>query len=323
MRALFKHLLIAMTGLIAVGTSALAQDYPNRTVRILVGYPPGSAPDLAARTIGQSLSQTFGQPFVPENKAGAGGTIATDLVAKSPADGYTLLLGETGQLEIAPYLFKALPYDTLRDFAPISTFYSTPLIFVSNPNTQIRTIKDLVREAKANPGKLNFGSSGIGSIHHIIFEAFNAAAGVKITHIPFKGSTQTIPALLSGEVHVIPGSLSVVSAQVRAGTVNPLGVTSIDRYPFAPDVPPIAEEIKGFDFSSELGLLAPAGLAPDSLAKLSRAMKVAIDAPSLRDQYKNLGVVFAWSTPESYREKIRQNLKKYEQVIRSANIQAN
>ena len=177
MKALLNQLLIFSAGLIFFG-SAFGQEYPNRSVRIFVGYPPGGVPDFVARTIGQSFSQTFGQQFVVENKPGAGGTLATDLVAKSPADGYTLLSGETGQLEIAPYLFKALPYDTLRDLTPISLVGITPGIFVSSSRSQIRTIQDLIREAKANPGKLNYGSAGIGSIHHILWEAFSAAAEI-------------------------------------------------------------------------------------------------------------------------------------------------
>lgn len=229
MNGLFRHLLIGLGGLIGFGTGALGQDFPNRPVRILVGYTAGSLPDLAARSIAQALSKNFGQSFVVENKPGAGATLATDIAAKSPADGYTLLLGETGQLEMAPYLFKALPYDTLRDLAPIGLVASAPVIFVSNLKTQIKTIRDLIREAKANPGKLNYGSSGIGSFHQIVFEAFNAAAGVKLTHIPFKGSTQTLPALLAGEVQVIPAS--VVNAMTNATKINLLGVSSLKRGP--------------------------------------------------------------------------------------------
>lgn len=323
MRTVFKLLLIVAAGLSGFGSSALGQDYPNKTVRIFVGYPPGGVPDFVARTIGQALSQTFGQQFVVENKPGAGGTLATDLVAKSPADGYALLSGETGQLEIAPYLFKTLPYDTLRDLTPIALVGITPGIFVSSSRSQIRTIQDLIREAKASPGKLNYGSAGIGSIHHILWEAFSAAAGVKMTHIPFKGSPLTLPALLSGEIHLMMTSLGVVNAQRQAGTINLLGVTSSERFPFTPDVPPIAEDLKGFDFSSETGILAPAGLPPDVLAKLSRTMKAAVESQDMQDRYKKFGLVLTWTTPEAYRNKIRQNLGKYEQVIRTANIQAN
>ena len=322
MKALFA-LPIAIMGLVGFVTSALGQDYPTRSVKILVGYPPGGAPDVIARTAGQALSQILGQQFVVENKPGAGATLATDLAAKAPADGYTLLAGETGQLEIAPYLFKTLPYDTLRDLTPISHISSTAGIFVSNAKSNIRTIKDLIREAKANPGKLNYGSSGIGTIHHIIFAAFTAAAGIEMTHIPYKGAPLTLPALLSGEVHAMMTSLGVVNAQRQAGTINLLGVTSAERYPFTPDIPPVADDLKGFDFSSEVGILAPARLPPEVLAKLSKSIKAAVETPDVQDRFKKLGLVLTWTTPEGYREKIRQNLKKYEQVIRTANIQAN
>ena len=322
MKTLFA-LLAAIGGLVGLGSSALGQDYPNRAVRILVGYPPGGIPDLVTRATGQALSQILGQQFVVENKPGASATLATDLVAKAPADGYTLLTGETGQLEIAPYLFKALPYDTLRDLTPISHISSTTIVFVANSKSNIRTIKDLIREAKANPGKLNYGSSGIGSIHHIIFEAFNAAAGIKMTHIPYKGAQLTLAALLSGEVHAMMTGLGVVTAQRQAGTVTLIGVTSAERYPFTPDIPPISDELKDFDFSSEAGILAPAGLPPEVLAKLSRSIKAAVETPDVQDRFKKLGLVLSWTTPEAYREKIRQNLKKFEQVVRTANIQAN
>lgn len=285
---LFACLIVATTGLIGFATGVSGQDYPNRPVKILVGYPPSSAPDVVARTVGEALSLSFGQTFVVENKPGAGGVLATELTAKAAADGYTLLSGETGQLEIAPNLFKALPYDTLRDLTPVGMVYKSGVIFATNSKSQIRTIKELVREAKASPGKLNYGSSGVGSIHHIIFEAFNAAAGIKMTHIPFKASALTLPALLAGDVDVMMGTTALVP-HMRSGAINLLGVTSYERYPLTPAVPPIAEDLNGFDFASEGGILAPAGVAPDVLAKLSKAMKAATETPKMQEQYAKLG----------------------------------
>ncbi len=322
MKTVLTRLLVAVFGLIGSATSALSQDYPNRAVRILVGYPPSSGPDFIARTVGEALSKSFGQPFVMEYKPGVAGTLAAEQAAKAPADGYTLLIGDTGQLEVAPYLFKALPYDALRDLTPVAIVSRIPTIIASNGKSQIRTIKDLIREAKANPGKLNYGSSGNGSIHHIIFEALNAAAGTKMTHIPYKSAAQTMPALLSGDVDVMMGTTGMV-AQSRAGAIHLLGVSSAERYPFAPDVPAVSETLNGFDFSAEFGILAPAKLPSEVLVRLSQAIKAATETQDLQDKYKKLGYILLWTTPEAYAEKIRQNLKKYEQVIRSAKIQAN
>ena len=321
-KVLFTYLIFAVTALIGFATSALGQEYPSKPVRILVGYPPGAAPDVVARTVGDALSQTFGQPFVVENKPGASGTIATGMAAKSPADGYTLLSGDTGQLEIAPHLIKALPYDTLRDLTPVGMVCKTNLIFATNSKSQIRTIKELIRVAKANPGKLNYGSSGVGSIHQIIFEAFNAAAGTKMTHIPFKSAALTLSAMLNGDVDVMMGTTSLVP-HMRSGAINLLGVSSDERYPLAPQVPFISEDLRGFDFAWEGGILAPAGLPPDVLAKLSKAMKAATETPKMQQPYKNLGLILVWTTPEAYKDKIRQNLRKFERVIRAANIQSN
>ncbi len=321
--AIFMPLLVAVIGLSGLGTNAHGQDYPNRPVRILVGYAPGGTPDNVARTVGEALSKIFGQPFVVEHKPGAAGTLATAAVARSPADGYTLLGGETGQLEIAPNLLKEPPYDTLKDLTPISIVATTPVIFVSGPKTQIRTIKDLIREAKANPGKLNYGSAGIGSIHQIIFEAFNTAAGVKLTHIPFKGGPAIIPALLAGDVQVMLSVPAVLNAQRQAGTINLLGVSSIERFPFTPDAPSISDDLKGFEFASETGILAPAGLPPELLAKLSRALKTASETPEMQDRFRKLALLLTWTTPDAYRERIRQNLKKYGEILRTSNITAN
>lgn len=323
MKTPVKHLLIALIGLIGVQISALGQNYPDKPVKILVGYPPGGAPDNVARPMGEALSRILGQQFVVENKAGAGGSLATALAAKSPADGYTLLLGETGQLEIAPFVVKPQPYDTLRDLTPISIVGTTPVILVTNSKSQIRSIKDLVREAKANPGKLNYGSSGIGSFHHLMFEAFNAAAGVKLTHVPFKGSGQIVLALLAGEVQVMATVLPVVDAHRQAGAVNLIAVSSAERYPFAPDVPSISDDLRGFDFSSDLGIVAPAGLSPEVLAKLSRAIKVATETQEMQERFRKMSMILTWTTPEAYRERISQNLKKWQQAIRVSNIQAN
>lgn len=316
-----KHLaLTAVAALMFAGGVHAQQDYPNKPVKIVVGYVPGGGPDFAARTLGQKLSEILGQSFVVENRPGAGATTATALVAKAPPDGYTLLLGETGQLVIAPYVYKNLAYDTARDFTPISMFASGPLIVASNSKLPIKTIQDLVREAKAHPGKIDIGTSGIGTIHHIAMAVFSADAGLDMTHIPYKGSGQSVTSLLAGDVPLLFTSMTTAASHVAAGKINVLAVTSGSRMPAYADIPSLSDIVKDYDYSSEMGLLAPAGLPPQVLAKLSRAVKQAVESPDVLEAFKKTSTVLRYTTPEEYSENIRRNLKKYERAVKIAKI---
>lgn len=301
---------------------ANAQDYPNKPIRLLVGYVPGGTPDLVARVVGNKLSQILGQPVVVDNRAGVGGTLATDLVARAPADGYTLLLGETGQLVIAPFITKSLRYDTLRDLTPIALVGSTPLVLVVNAkNSTVKNVGELLRDAKAMPRKLDYGSSGVGSIHHIATEALAADAGVTLNHIPYKGSGQSVPAILSGEVPVLMTSLTAVSSHMKAGTVRVLAVTTAARYKETPDVPAVSEFIPGYDFPSENGILGPANLPPDIVDRLSRALKEVMASPEVLEKLAAGSVIPTWTTPEGYRENIVNSLKKYERAVKAAKVE--
>lgn len=322
-KSLWSGLLgVAIAG--GVGSGAIAQNYPNRPVKVIVGYVPGATgPDFSARVISEKLSQLLGQSFVVENKAGAGGTVATAFVAGAQADGYTLLLGETGQLEIAPYLYKALPYKTLRDLTPVAMLTDgAGIVLVSNARTTaIRSIPDLIREAKANPGKLNYGSAGIGSIHHLVMETFKDGVGADIAHIPYKGGGQALPAFLGGEVAILVSALQTVWPHVRAGTVHLLAVTGPKRLPVIPDVPSLGEFVKGFGLESQLGVLGPAGLPPEIVNTLSNAIKTALESPDVREKLSAGGTrTIRWTSGREYGEIIGDNLKKYEQAVRLANI---
>ena len=301
-------------------TAVCAQDYPNRPAKIVVGYAAGGGLDIIARAVAQRVGTSLGQTFIVENRAGAGGTLATAQVAKAPADGYTLLLGETGQLAIAPYMFKALGYDSARDFSPVARMVTGPLILVSSRKSapQIKTLNDFIREAKAQPGKFDFASSGIGSIHHLAMEALIADLGLSVTHVPFRGAALTLPAIMAGEVHV--GYISFATLGQNASQVNVLAVSSKDRFPLLPDVPAISELIKGYDFTSQQGILAPAGTPADVVTKLSNAIKTAVQSPDLVDRFKTLGVTSAWTTPEGYAEIIRNELTSYERAVKLAKI---
>ncbi len=307
--------------LISAFPGANAQDYPNRSVKIVVGYVAGGGPDAVARSLALELSKVLGQPFVVENRPGAGGTLSTKQVAAAPADGYTLLAGETGQLVIAPFLFKSLSYDPVKDLTPIGLATTEILLMVSNPKTNIKTIQDLTREAKANPGKLNYGSSGLGSIHHIAMEAFKADAGINITHVPYKGSGQSVPALLGGEVQILMTGYTAMWPQIVAGSANLLAVTSPRRFRGAPDTPALSEVVKGYDFTSEVGLLGPAGLPPEVVDKLSNALRTVLSKPDVRTKLEAGSRQVTWSTAGEYAESIQQSLKRYQRAVKLANIQ--
>lgn len=271
-----------------------------------------------ARIVSQRLGQILGQPVVVENRAGAGGTLATAQVAKAPADGYTLLLGETGQLVIAPWITKNLSYDVIRDFTPVGMVGTTPLVLVANAKTGIRTLQDLVRQARAKPGTLNYGSSGNGTIHHIAGEVFKADAGIDLMHVPYKGSGQSVPAVISGDVQVLMTSLTVVLPFVQAGTVNLLGVTSAARYGDLPNVPAIGEVVKDYDYSSEMGILAPSGTPAPVINKLSQALREALNSAEVQKQFKLGSIVPLYTTPAGYTDNLRRNLRKYEQAVNIA-----
>ena len=228
MKTFFKTLSLALACWVPVFSQA--QEYPTKPVKILVGYVAGGSPDFVARALAQKLSDILGQPFVVENRPGGGGLTATAQLVKLPADGYTLMLGDTSQLGIAPHIFKSLPYDTFKDLTPISGLTYEPLLLVANAKTGIKTLQDLVKEAKANPGKVNYGSSGVGSIHHISMEAFKADAGLDITHIPYKGSGQSVPAVLAGDVPILLTAFTASAPHIRAGTLNLLAVTGGKRW---------------------------------------------------------------------------------------------
>jgi tripartite-type tricarboxylate transporter receptor subunit TctC len=321
MKVRYRNWLVSLSLLLGAAAGALAQDYPNRQIRLVVGYSPGGAPDFIARTLGQKLSQLLGQTVIVENKPGAASTLGTAHVAKAPADGYTLLVAETSQLVMAPYLFKNLGYHPLKDLAPVALVGAPPLVLVSSAKSSIRTLDDLVREAKANPGKINYGSVGIGSLHHIAMEVFTAGAGIDIVHIPYKGSGQSIPAILSGEISVILTGLTAALPYIRSGTMNLLGVTSGARLPSHPEIPSMSEVVKDYDYPSDIGIMAPAGLPPEVAAKLANAVRQAMDSPDTAEVFKKAILIYTFKGPDDYARHLRTTMTKYERAVKLANIQ--
>ena len=317
--SILQRLALAVA-LVTCAAAAAAQGYPNRPVKIIVGYVPGGGPDFVARTFAQKLGDLLGQSFVVENRPGAGATTATAQVAKAPPDGYTLLLGETGQLVVAPHIYKKLPYDTLRDFTPISMMASGPLILVSNGQLPIKNVADLLREAKARPGKIDVGTSGVGTIHHIALEVLSADAGLELNHVPYKGSGQSMVALLAADVPLLVTSLTAAAPHIAAGKVHIVAVTSANRIPTMPNVPSLSEVVKDYDYSSEMGLLAPAGLPADVLAKLTQAVKVVADYPDLLESFKKTSTIVRYTSPQEYSDNLRGNMRKYERAVKIAKI---
>jgi len=325
MKAIAKFCFSAAVAAFCISGVAGTQDYPNRPIKLIVGYVPGATgPDFSARTIAPKLSQILGQPVIVENKPGAGGTIATEWVVRSPPDGYTLLLGETGQLEIAPYMYKALPYKTLNDLTPIGMMTdSAGIVIVANTKTtDIRSVDDLIREARAHPGKLAYGSAGKGSIHNLAMELFKAGVGIDITHVPYKGGGQALPAFLAGDVPILVAALQTVWPHVKTGSAVVLAVTDGKRLPALPNTPSLSEYVKGYSIESQLGILGPANMPPEIVEKLSKALKAALESPEVRETLSAGGTrSIKWATPDEYRDNIRDNLKKFERAAELAHVE--
>jgi tripartite-type tricarboxylate transporter receptor subunit TctC len=317
-----RHAAAGLVLLSVVGVGAFAQEYPNRPVRLIVPYAAGGAPDVFARVIGQRLSESLGQQFIVENRPGAGGISASEAVAKAAPDGYTLLVPDVPQTAINPYMFSKLPYDPAKDFVPVSLIATIPLFLVTQPSAQTNTVAELVAAAKAAPGKLNYGSAGIGSIHHILMESFKASLGLDIVHVPYKGSSQSTPAFIGGELAMLVTAIAAIGPHVKTGKARLIAVTSLARSPLAPDVPAVSETIPGYEFVSEIGLLAPAGTPRAVIAKLAAEVAKAVKHPDTVQRLTALGAVPVGNTPEAYGEMMKRNLERYAKAVRDSGAKA-
>lgn len=307
----------------ALSPSAWAQGaYPGKPIRIIVPFPPGGSTDLLARRLGEKLSSAMGQPVVVENKPGAGGTTGADLVAKSPADGYTLLMGVTGSNAIAASLFPKIPYDTLKDFAPVSQVVSAPLVLAVNASSPIRTVKDYIAAARVKP--ISYGTPGNGTSMHLTGEMFDIATGAKLMHVPYKGSAPALNDLLGGTLESMFGDFLVLLPHIKAGKVRPIAVSSSRRHPMLSDVPTIAESgfpgLERFEASSWQGVFAPAGTPPAVMARLNAEVVKAMDAADIKDFFGNQGFIVGGSTPEQFKALVDAEVPKWAGVIKAANI---
>ena len=313
-----RSLLLAAAAMAAA--PVLAQgDWPNRPIRIVVPYPAGGTTDQLARAIAQPLQETLGQPIVVENKAGAGGTLGTDLVAKATPDGYTFVFGNSGPNATAS-LMKKLPYDPLRDFRPVSTVVSVPLILAVAADSPHRTVKEFVAWAKTQGTNLNYGSTGIGGSSHLASEAFNELAGTKIQHIPYAGGAPLVTAFAGGQVHMAFVTGLDGAAMVQAGRIRYLAVASPQRTEVLPGLPAIAEDVPGFSSVVWFGVLAPRGTPDDVVARMNAAIVKAVARPDVRKQFTDRNVEPRSSTPEQMAAVIRGEIEKWGPIVARANI---
>jgi tripartite-type tricarboxylate transporter receptor subunit TctC len=302
-------------------TAASAQTYPDKPIRILVGFAAGGPADITARLIGDRLSEVWGQPVIVENVTGAAGNLATDRVAKSAPDGYTLLAAASATIVTNPSLYQKLPFDPVKDLAPITQACYTPNILAVHPDLPVRSVQELVAYARQNPGTLTFGSAGAGTSQHLAGELFKTMAGIDIQHVPYRGIAAVMPDLIAGRLTMAFGNISSVLPLVRDGKLRALAVTSTQRYASVPDLPTMIEEgFAGFDSTAWFGLMAPAGTPPDIIEKLHRESVRILTLPDVRKRFEDLGIEVIGNTPAEFAAVIQSETPQWAKVIRDAGV---
>ncbi|HUP94987.1 MAG TPA: tripartite tricarboxylate transporter substrate binding protein [Burkholderiales bacterium] len=315
----YSFLLIAAAGFAA--SSAYAQPYPTKPIRFIVPFVPGGGTDITARAIGQKLSEAFGKPVVVDNRPGAGGVIGADIVAKAVPDGYTLLLGSPGPLTINPNLQSKMPYDTLRDFAPVSLATISPFILVIHPSVPASNVRELIAYAKDKPNALNYGSAGNGSVAHLSAEQFKALTGIQLTHVPYKGSSQAAVDILSGRLQLIFENLPVVLPHIRSGKLKALATGTRNRSALVPELPTMIEAgVPGYESSTAFGVLAPAKTPRAIVSRVSAEIAKALQGGDVKEGLAARGFEPVGSTPEEYTAQLREELKRVARVVKLANI---
>jgi len=300
---------------------AQAQEYPEKPIRLIVPYPPGGNIDITARSIAPGLSEALGTSVVVDNRAGASGTIGVDVVAKSAPDGYTLVVGSTGTITGAPSLFPKLPYDPVRDLAPIGMVTDVPLVIVVHPAMRARTMKDLVSLAKQKPGSMTFGSAGPGTTNHLAGELFQISTSVKFTHVPYKGSGPALIDLMGGHVDVVFDQLTASIGYIRGGKLRAVGVTAPKRSAQIPDVPTLAEQgCKGCEASTFTGLFAAAATPRPILERLATATAKVVASKPVQERFASLGAEAKSSTPEQLGAFVREDAARWARVVKEAGI---
>lgn len=308
--------------MIATVQPAWANDsYPTKPVKLVVPFPPGGTTDIVARILAQKLGETFGKSFVVENKAGAGGLVGTDYVAKSEADGHTLLLGNSGALATALKLVPSVPYDVMRDFAPISMISDVTVVLAVHPSVPAKTVAELVAYARSRPGKLNIAIPSIGSMHHLLTEMFKISAGISAVSVPYKGSAPAVVDLMAGQVQVDFDNLPALATYVESGKVRALAVASAERSDFLPNIPSMKES--GFPdivASPWFAMVAPTGTPRPIIEKLNREIVRIMQSDDMKKRLRDQGANARWSTPEECRTFIRTEIDRWAEVVRKADL---
>jgi len=315
----FLHLAAGAAALPAVSRIARAQTYPSRPIRVIVPFAAGGQSDILARLIGQWLSERLGQPFVIENRPGAAANIGTEAVVRAPPDGYTLLLVSTTNA-INATLYDRLNFDFLRDIAPVAGIISLPLVMVVNPSVPAKTVPEFTAYAKANPGKINLGSPGIGTPPHVAGELFKMMAGVDLVHVPYRGGGAVVSDLLGGQVQVFFGSTSLTIEQIRAGKLRPLAVTTATRWEGLPDIPTVGDFVSGYEASSLFGLGGPKQTPAAIIDRLNREINAALDDPTLKTRLIELGGTVLTGSPADFGKLLADDTEKWGKVIKFADI---
>ena len=320
MPLIMSRVLVALSAFL-VALASNAQTYPDRLIKLVVPYPPGASTDAVGRLIGQKMAVTLGQTVLIENRAGASGNLGSDDVAKAPADGYTLVLGTDATHAANYHLFKKLPFDPIKDFTPLTMVAKNIIVLVANPSLPVHNVKELIAYAKANPGKLAYGSSGNGSPHHLAGALFNQMAGTDIVHVPYKGGGPAVTDVLGGQIPLIYSSLVSVMPYIKAGKLTALAVTEKTRYVGLPDVPAMAEILPGFEMSSWLALFGPAGLPAPIVEKLNHAAVDALKSPDVKATLEAAGLVPVGNTPAQLAAQQKADFERRGKLIKSAGIE--
>jgi len=310
--------LFAGLALVCAGT-AFAQTYPSRPIKVIVPWPPGQATDVAARMVAERLVPVLGQPVVPDNRPGAGGVVGCEAAAKSPADGYTLVAGSSGPISISPNVQK-VAYDPLKDFVPISLLAVNPFMLVVNPSIPANNVKELIALLKANPGKYSFASSGSGATSHLMAVLFNSMAGVNVVHVPYKGSSQSITDVVSGQIAYTIETVPAVAGLVKAGKLRALGATSLTRAEAMPEVPTIAETLPGYEMFGWIGLMAPAGTPGAITDRISAETQKIMQDPEIRKRFLAAGMEPAGNTPAQFHDFLIKQNERYGSIVKQAHV---
>jgi len=320
MKNLFK--INYLITLCAMNWAANAQQYPNKPIRIIVAYTPAGATDILARAVGQKMSETFGQPVVIENRPGANGNIGTDVAAKATPDGHTLLMVTAGTHGINPSLYRKLPWDAVKDFAPVSLVAMVPNIFVVNNSVPAKSIKEFIAYLKANPNKFNYGSPGNGSTAHLSMELFKTMTGSNMQHIPYKGSAGVLTDVMGGQILATMDNMPPYLPQVKAGKIRALAVSTPKRSPAVPDVPTVAEAgVAGYSSGAWFGLVAPAGTPKPIVEKLASETQRILKLPDVNERLSALGAEPVGDSPAQFAAHITSEIAKWAKVIKDANVE--